>query len=254
MRNAERGINNDALITIHDPRSTIPFPSAVLALSWLVLMLMGSVLSFGAPNLLRTVAATPAVIWIWAEGLLAASQWIARLAKRPNSAPLQWTVAALFLLWFSASQAYDYFAVFPKAETVWENFNTGETEVGRFVKALDERREIAFVGQLILNHPTVRFESTSRDGTSSRAVRVLALPAAFASDPQSPPRDHLVLATMYNNLLPELQRLFPDGQVAREFTTPDGGAWALLYRIPANQLLDTEAALRATGQPRTVRD
>jgi len=163
------------------------------------------------------------------------------------AARVQAAILVAVLAWFGGSQAYDYFFVFPRSPGVWSNFNTGETDLGRALAAIDPNRETACVPSKMLDHPTVRFESHGAGG-----LRYLTLPEAIARDPEQPARDRLILATIYNGMLPSLKAQFPGGSVAREFETPNGEAWAWLYRVPAAQLPDPATARQLTGEPRNI--
>lgn len=217
-----------------------------LALAWLVLMLMGSVFSFGAPNLLRTLAAAPAAIWIWAEGATWTARWV---GARWGGRVVRWSLLVVALVIFSVIQTRDYFFVYPKADGVWENFTTGLTELGRQLNENDyASNDIACVPSMMLESPVVRFEA--HDVYSS--LRPLVLPDAIARDEEFPDADRLILATAYNGLLDELVLQFPRGKIERSFWHPQIGTWAWLYRIPADDLLDIEAARRATGERRNI--
>lgn len=236
----------------------------VLALLWLGLMLLGSVFSFGAPNLLRTVAGAPAAIWIWAEGVWVVALLVKRIAAAPVPQGNQTTeatrtrrpiridlvVATALLVGFGAMQSYEYFILYPKSEGLWSNFNVGETQVGRALRPLDPAKETAWIGEKILAHPTVQFESLG-----APAARPLRLPEALARDPEAPGRDHLILVTMYNQLDRRLGDALPTADIERRFLLPDGRtAWAVLIRVKAADLLSPEAAARRAGPARVVQD
>ncbi len=230
-----------------DGRPAEPANSAwgFLALLWLGLMLMGSVFSFGAPNLLRTLAGAPAAIWIWAEGLVACGHWVAkRSGVRMSQRRAQGLILVLGLLWLNGVQTYEYFVEFPKEPKVWDEFNVAETAMARYLSQTDPEREVVWVGSMRYENPTFVFESMGPGD-----IRPLKLPDALAR--QEPaggrPRDHLIVRTHYKNnsevLAPLMERLYPRAQVEERFCFPDTDlAWATVYRIPADQLLEWNRA------------
>ena len=214
-----------------------------LCLAWLGLMLLASVFSYGAPNILRTLGGAPAAIWLWAEGVAA----IARRAARPDARRWlrRWTAPALIaapLLWLAGWQTRDYFHVFPQSPGVWGEFTTGESDLGRYVATLDPEQATVWIGHDILAHLTFQFES----GRFS-AVRPLALPDAFARPSEAPARDHYVLVTRYNRdrLAPLLNRHFSRKDLARIFADGSLIPWAWMYRIRSEDLMDPDGAADA---------
>lgn len=90
----------------------------VVLLSWFAAFAAASVLSYGAPNILRMQGASPVVILLMVLGL----KWATERGLTPLAAPLRRAVVVLYLGVFAAMQVGDYFRVFPKDLRVRSGF------------------------------------------------------------------------------------------------------------------------------------
>jgi 4-amino-4-deoxy-L-arabinose transferase-like glycosyltransferase len=90
---------------------------AAVLLAWLFLFSLASILSFGAPNLLRMQGAAPASILLYMIGLRLLVNAIPVTKKA-----LRIVIPALLVAFFALTQLYDYFFVFSKLVSVRREF------------------------------------------------------------------------------------------------------------------------------------
>lgn len=83
--------------------------ASLILLTWFAAFAMASVLSFGAPNILRMQGASPVVILVMILGLRAITT---RLPSAISPA-LRYALPTVILIFFAALQLNDYFRVFP---------------------------------------------------------------------------------------------------------------------------------------------
>ncbi|GAB4325603.1 MAG: hypothetical protein Kow0059_21710 [Candidatus Sumerlaeia bacterium] len=160
-------------------RSALDF----VMLVWLAALLQASVWSFGAPNLLRTVGATPAVAWMLAAGWAAALEWGTRVvcrargpakdersARRPEPdreggraeaadgrrVTRGIVLGALFVL-FAVPQIFDYFVVWARDPSVPRDFNDTYARAAGFAADMAAQGAIVYLHDELFDHPTVRF-------------------------------------------------------------------------------------------------
>ncbi|MFH0794190.1 MAG: hypothetical protein V2A74_09200, partial [bacterium] len=223
-----------------DPRSLfIPL--------WLFFLLLPSVFSFGAPNLLRTLGAAPAAALLFAQGLVSFSEFLKRWVA-PRTAL---TLAVLCLAMFGLIEAKAFFVDWARAPSTWSGFNGPWCDVARFVRAQSPDRAIVYLPGDMAAHESVRFillpwggdaRSFGNDGSPLAADAPTTSPETINA---RPPRAHLVIATAYNPLTAGLARHFPKAAILHEFKSPEANnTWALAVLIPAQDLLSPADARR----------
>ncbi|HEX6289861.1 MAG TPA: glycosyltransferase family 39 protein [Herpetosiphonaceae bacterium] len=91
-----------------------------LALLWLGLMLLPTILAADAPHWLRAIGAAPAAYLLWGLGLGAAWDWIA--AHRRWGAALGWAAALGCTLWWTQATAREYFGVWARRPELYYEY------------------------------------------------------------------------------------------------------------------------------------
>ncbi len=203
---------------------------------WFLVMMLPSVLSFGAPNLLRVLGLSPALAIILALGYekgyeLARSGWRSRGLA---------TVVMLFCLgMFGTVEVTRYFVVWRNDIRTWYDFNSRWAELARSVAQVPKEQYLIYVPGDIFYHTTFKFIVRGRQD-----VFPMRLPDAFTRDDKQA-RDHLVVTTLYGEVYPEVRRLFPRAAIVESFSDPPAAAsrpWAYVFRIPSDDLLSSVRA------------
>lgn len=112
---------------------------AAALLLWLGGMLAASVLSFGAPNLLRTLGAAPAAAGLAVLGARRAHALVVRRRGRRVAA----LALGLWLLWFAAVETSRLFAAWAPREDVWADFSGREFAVADAIRHLPAEDPVA---------------------------------------------------------------------------------------------------------------
>ncbi len=130
------------------------WPSAVLA-AWVVFGSLVSVLSFGAPNMLRMLFVTPAVACVLAIGLEAI--WT---QLRSRLLVAKWAAAfmGLLLLWYGAGEVRRYFNDWASSPGIPEAFNTNLVEISEWLREHPDRPQTLVLPQYLMDTPSIRFE------------------------------------------------------------------------------------------------
>lgn len=136
--------------------------TAMMAITTLVVMSLASVLSFGAPNILRTQALIPVTILCWTAGLWLVFSWASAKWKNPTIAV---TLAVSLGTTLVVVQLASYFVGMPRSRQVRMEFQTDAFYLPAQV-ALELYREPSppnrfWVPQELAFHPTFRFVSLS---------------------------------------------------------------------------------------------
>jgi len=199
-----------------------------LALIWLGIMLLPTILAEGAPHMLRASGALPALLLFPALALDELWQWVARrsqeLAGAPGGSP--WSAPALVgaIVLLGAGQNVTAYAQHLRSEAVYYNFEAGATalavDINRFLGtgwqgeglfaheqgAPDPmERRVYLARRLWNNWPSVRYLSPASD-----ALVVLPQEGELpATDPSR--KTMLVLWPFEDNSA--AMRLLPQGQV-----------------------------------------
>ncbi len=187
---------------------------AIHLMLWIVVGSLASVLSFGAPNMLRLLFLTPAAAIVVALALGAAADRITR------STTVRTLIFAGFALWFVAGEAYRYFAVWPKHPAVWGEFNSAFAEAARSLRDAEDAPETIIVPEYILNAPTFAFEAD-------------AIRERLAGDSTAEPQGRawwLAPLPPY----PPVANLPQPARPVIELPTPDGSPWAIVFETNAN--------------------
>lgn len=213
---------------------------------WLALMLLNTILSPDAPHFGRSLGAfVPAVIFT-SVGVAESFEWLQDFLRLRRAV----IITALILAAISAWDLYLYFGLYQGDPRLWHRTNAAWVEVAREIKNYelrimnDEKREkregaVYYLPGDIYHHASVRFITL---GVPKDVMRPMAFPEALSGRRGEPPREHLLLATVFNNLYSILSVEVSEGKVEREFQAPEGNTWGLLYRIPRESLLSQEKA------------
>lgn len=114
-------------------------PGHALIVMWLGTLLMASVLSHGAPNVLRTLGAAPAAMTLTVLGADAVSAAVGRhWGRRAGLAAL-----GLWLAWFAGIETARYHLEWARRPDVWADFSGRETTVANEIAALPASEPIA---------------------------------------------------------------------------------------------------------------
>jgi 4-amino-4-deoxy-L-arabinose transferase-like glycosyltransferase len=130
---------------------------ASLLLLWLGCLLLASVLSFGAPNRLRTLGAAPAAMGIAALGLHQAV--VFTRGRWGRKAAL--SVAAIWLAWFAVLETAR-FGAWSAREDVWEQYSGPEMAIMSEIVALSEEDTVSLF-QGWAGNDSLHFISRARD-------------------------------------------------------------------------------------------
>jgi hypothetical protein len=122
-------------------------------LIWLFVMFMPTLLSETGNNPLRSFGAMPAVMGIWAVGVLGIWQGLIILFKQPGwfvgAGVAIVAVALIFSFAFN-----DYFNVWAKSDELYTAFETDYTELAAYLKDKPADRSTLIASEL-LNYPTI---------------------------------------------------------------------------------------------------
>lgn len=192
-------------------------------LAWLLLGCLASVLSFGAPNMLRLLLLTPVAAMMIARAATAAHD-----ALRPRIGAVANVLAAAFLVFFAAGEARRYFVDWPAHPLTWWGFNSNFAEAARFLREnADDLPENVVVPAEIADTPTFAFEA---DSVRDRIVRDTDNAAADAQGRTW----YLVTRAPWpqNRLAPA------EGRIVAELELPGGETWATVVEAGAPKSKD----------------
>lgn len=138
------------------------------ALMWLGLGAAASVLSFGAPNLLRLLLLAPLAAWALARSCEAAIDAVA------GRGVVVHRIVALLLVsfvgWFTIGELRRQFVEYPRHPSVHGKFNTNFVELANMLRDAPARPATVVLPAYLLDHPTVRFQADGVDGLMSDAA------------------------------------------------------------------------------------
>jgi hypothetical protein len=210
-------------------------PKYLLLVLWVLVMLMGGVLSvtFEAPQSLRAIGSLPAayaVAVVPLELLLAEAE---SLFRRPQRV-IQWALA-LLLAFVGGANFYTYFYRQARDFAVWNAFATAETQLVRQIQRLRDGYDLYF-DPLLFRHLTTQFLLPEFKGyVAYDSATVLPVPdpgpgkkgvALFIAPDSHPTRS--LIAHYYPHVLPEV------------FAHPYGGPAVLFtYIFDAQTIGDT---------------
>lgn len=120
-------------------------PGARLLLAWLLIGSLASVLSYGAPNMLRLMMVTPAVALTVAWG----AWWLVALPRG------LWIVAVLLAI--NAAMERALLRTWPTHPLVIREFNTEWADVGKFLAAQPDRLPVVLPPMMLPPAPTLLF-------------------------------------------------------------------------------------------------
>jgi len=123
---------------------------------WLLLFMLPSILSFGAPNTLRTTALIPALAIITAHGLMTSVDYIKTKRGTAGQARLYLIISlALILTTTAFVNINKVFFKWGTSPEVWEKFNSTFSDIGKYIKDNPETRYI--IPDVLATHPTFNF-------------------------------------------------------------------------------------------------
>jgi hypothetical protein len=198
-----------------------------LLVCWFFFMLLTTIFSYGAPNLLRALVLTPVVAIFFADGLHAVIERVAKGASRS----LIWLLLLLSLSSFGVLEGKRYFVDWRAHPATWEGFNTAWDDLGITVAKLPQGRYDVYVPPDIFHHPTFKFEIYDRSG-----IFPLELASALAKTSETD-KGRIIIATSLNKLYPTLRRIYPSGRELFNLRTPTGEVWAVGYLVFGKDLL-----------------
>lgn len=135
------------------------------ALLWLVTGAAASVLSFGAPNLLRMLLLAPLAAWIVARAVDALLDVAA--ARGPSTLRAAQVAVAVFLIWFAAGEIRRQFVEYPRHPEPYAKFNTNFVELANWLRDSPDRPPTIVLPAYLAHHPTFRFQADGLAGLVS---------------------------------------------------------------------------------------
>ena len=198
--------------------------SYVLIVSWFFIMLLATILSYGSPNMLRTVSITPVLAIFIAIGLLTITDKL----KRKFSPQLSIIIISIFIMYFASVELYRYFFIWAKHPETYLEFNSNFADAARTLNKLDENTTI-FVYEPLFKHPTFDFETINHKSKYETFTRTEDGKFQFTKEP---PKGSLILATDWDliyNLY--LRNHYPDGKIIGGFKLPNGYLWAIVFQV-----------------------
>ncbi len=207
-------------------RQSLFFASITL---WFFILLAASVFSFGSPNLLRTLGASPAVAIILSTGLL----FLGRLLLRVISFRAVIALIILICLVFSSIQVKQYFIDWYRLPATWRDFNSNIADLATFSNNLPREKYALFIPSDLLKHPTFRFLNRNERTHASESLEQL-----LSNDRHNP---RLIVATTYGDLFNSgiLQSL-PAVKQYHEIATYGYGVWAYIFIISPEDVLSPD--------------
>lgn len=188
---------------------------------WLLFGALASVLSFGAPNMLRLQLLTPVAAMALA---LAAVALFDCAARTPLGGRGGVALMVALGVWFGVGETKRYFVDWPQHPETWFRFNSHFAELARHYRALDagERPAFVYVPDYLGDAPTFLFEM---DDTG------IAIVSDAIEDAPSHEgvRSHFAVT---RPPFPPLQRPVPaNASPVRELREPDGTVWCVIFEV-----------------------
>ncbi|MFP4380023.1 MAG: hypothetical protein ACLFUS_05915 [Candidatus Sumerlaeia bacterium] len=200
-------------------------------LVWLLCMSLPSVFSqTDSANTLRNLGVTPAVAWMVAYGFQQLRAF-ARRFQQPWRRVVNILLLAL-LIWGAGFQVYKLLVRHPAVPGIADRFNAINVHLAELTEADPEGAPL-FVADMFRNK-TFEFMTIGRDD-----IRTYDFDAVRQAQ-ESPPRDHRVLCTIYDDHFRRLKSLFPDAYVEEDKLYMGDRPFAWVLRIPASSLQKAE--------------
>ena len=198
--------------------------SYVLIISWFFIMLFASILSYGSPNMLRTVAITPTLAIFISIGLLSISD----VLKKKFSPQLPIIIIAILIIYFACIELHRYFIIWANHPQTYLEFNSNFADAARTLNKLDENTTI-FVYEPLFRHPTFDFETINHKSKYATFTRSEDGRFQFKKEPT---KGSLILATDWDGIYNlYLRNHYPDGKIIDEFKLPNGYLWAVVFQV-----------------------
>ncbi len=193
--------------------------TAAALVVWIGVGSMASVLSYGAPNMLRLLYLTPAVAMVLALALDSLAQAISvRINRR-----VAMTFCVGALVWFAVGETKRYFVDWPTHPAVWGDLNSDQAQLARELRTLPDRPKVVVVPEYLMGHPTFRFETSSISDA-------LVPDAEF--DAKNIEGEFWVVVP--RRPMPPVRiddELLKSARMVAELRRPDGEAWARVVKI-----------------------
>jgi len=183
---------------------------------WIVIGSLASVLSFGAPNLLRLLFLTPAVACVLALGFDEIWKSARGRIRQAGASAL----VGLLVLWFAAGETTRYFRDWSSSPGTYENFNTNFVELAAWLRDHPDRPAVVVFPRYLLDTPTIAFETDRIRGR-------------IADDAWQPngERAWLVAPLPPYPPLNVDEQAKSDATTLKRFTMGDGAAWAVVLEV-----------------------
>jgi 4-amino-4-deoxy-L-arabinose transferase-like glycosyltransferase len=198
-----------------------------LLLLWLPLFMLPSILSFGAPNTLRTTALLPALAIITAYGLTSGINFI-KNKDLPERKTRMFLVISLTLL-LTTTALINFNRVFIKWGTspeVWEKFNSTFSVIAGYVK--ENPKTEYLLPDVLKVHPTFEFITYSAE---RKADPYHFSEYSLSKLPIKPPAPGTEIICLLPQDVQFVQRYYPV-ELAKEFKNPfNENTRAVSFRI-----------------------
>jgi hypothetical protein len=188
------------------------WPCGVLIL-WIGLGSLASILSFGAPNMLRMLLVVPAVACVLGMGSDACVRMLSPTIRRGAAI----AAVSLLLIWFALGETRRYFVDFASSPGVPESFNTNLVEMSVWIRSHPDLPGAVVLPKYLVDTPSVRFEMDRVSGLVADNEWEAGDQPVWLLAPMAPYPPLVVADEVLENATP-LQR----------FQMPDGRVWAIL--------------------------
>lgn len=142
--------------------SSIRNTASLLIICWLVIGSLASVLSFGAPNMLRLLLLIPAVVMVLVVGVFAVAEFLGNLLGRRMGNPARWRLVAMAALLVLVGGSHlvretRLLIQWPSHPMVTSRFNLELAELGDFLRKQDDRLPVLLPSGLYPPAPTLAY-------------------------------------------------------------------------------------------------
>ncbi len=158
----------------------------VLVLLWLVVALLPTLLSDGAPNFSRAIGALPTLALAAAAGLSGAMDWM--LAPHPRLVPAErwrrvaYALPVIVLAVSGVWTARDYFVVWAGQPSLYYAYDIDKEDVARQVMAWQSATDHVYLAPLWASQSTIAFLTRDNPPTGLEFDRGAVVPAADGKD------------------------------------------------------------------------
>ncbi len=215
-----------------------------LALLWLIVMLLPSVLTDNAPHFGRSIGVTPVVAFLTANGFVELYQ-IARTRlvgsngriSRPACILLMCILAVGFTTSAYAT-VHAYFEDWGKGTGLFKSFDAGYLAMAFKLRDRPANESI-YLSPFAEQHYTIDYGLDGREARRFDGRRVLVLP------PPGSIASYGVVTREDTRTIDRLAQIFPDGRIVETIPDPMGVPYASLYRVQGAPQLTPQKPVRA---------